>query len=447
MVFNILIALMLMELDVFQALGKVLGLYSNIAISWMTAVVADLVINKPLGWSPKGIEFKRAHLYDVNPVGVGAMGIASVLSIAAYPGALGEMAQAFSALIALATALVVSPLLAWATGGRYYLARQPAPESAPPPRPSGSYRRLTGCVICEREYESDDMAHCPAYRGSICSLCCSLDARCHDLCKPHARLAVQWRAAARQLVPQRAVAAARYRARPLPDADARWWRRCCAACSSRSTSTSGARSPPAGRSRHMRKRAAAGLRQAVRRAARDQCGGRLVAGAQAPQRAGRAGRIEPADPPAGERDRIAPPHRRSAAGCQAAGRARQRGQEPLHHDDQPRTANAAEQHHRLCAAARRGCRHSAASAPGGQRDPPRRRAPAVADRRHARPGAHRKRQAVARRAADAPARVDAADRAHVRAAGGRQGNPLRTSDSTAAAARSCAATRSGCARS
>jgi hypothetical protein len=47
-----LIALLLMELDVFQALGQVLGLYSNIAISWMAAVVADLVINKPLGLSP-----------------------------------------------------------------------------------------------------------------------------------------------------------------------------------------------------------------------------------------------------------------------------------------------------------------------------------------------------------------------------------------------------------
>ncbi|HEX6363523.1 MAG TPA: hybrid sensor histidine kinase/response regulator, partial [Albitalea sp.] len=77
-VFNTLIALLLMELNVFAALGKVLALYSNIAISWIMAVVADLVVNKPLGLSPKGIEFKRAHLYDVNPVGVGAMGMASV---------------------------------------------------------------------------------------------------------------------------------------------------------------------------------------------------------------------------------------------------------------------------------------------------------------------------------------------------------------------------------
>ena len=199
MVFNTLIALMLMELNVFQAIGKVLGLYSNIAISWMMAVVADLVINKPMGWSPRGIEFKRAHLYDVNPVGVGAMGAASLLSIVAYLGVLGPMAQAFSALIAMVTAFLVSPLIAWRTQGRYYLARAPQPIGAE----QGAYKRLTRCTICEREYERDDMAHCPAYGGAICSLCCSLDARCHDLCKPQARIAVQWRAAMTRLVPER----------------------------------------------------------------------------------------------------------------------------------------------------------------------------------------------------------------------------------------------------
>jgi purine-cytosine permease-like protein len=89
MVFNTLIALMLMELEVFKAIGGVLGLYSNIAISWIMAVVADLVVNKPLGLSPKGIEFRRAHLYDINPVGVGAMGAASLLSVLAHVGLFG----------------------------------------------------------------------------------------------------------------------------------------------------------------------------------------------------------------------------------------------------------------------------------------------------------------------------------------------------------------------
>jgi signal transduction histidine kinase/CheY-like chemotaxis protein len=220
-VFNTMIALMLMELDVFRALGEVLGLFSNIAISWIMAVVADLVVNKPLGLSPPGIEFKRAHLWDINPVGVGAMALASVLSITAHLGVFGPLAQAFSALIALGTAFVASPLLAWATGGKYYLARATDASGAVPFAPaagpravrwarvasdeSGSYQRLKvqHCVICEREYEGPDMAHCPAYQGAICSLCCTLDARCGDLCKPHASLSAQWSAVLRWLLPRR----------------------------------------------------------------------------------------------------------------------------------------------------------------------------------------------------------------------------------------------------
>jgi signal transduction histidine kinase/CheY-like chemotaxis protein len=200
LVFNTAIAFMLMEMNVFQALGDVLGLYSNIAIAWVMAVVADLVINKPLGLSPKGIEFKRAHLYDINPVGVGAMALASLLSITAHLGLYGEMAQAFSAVIAMTTAFVAAPLIAWATKGRYYIARRSAPLAA-----EGLYQRYATqrCVICERSYEGPDMAHCPAYQGPICSLCCTLDARCGDLCKPHARLSVQWSATLRWLLPRR----------------------------------------------------------------------------------------------------------------------------------------------------------------------------------------------------------------------------------------------------
>ncbi|PAS97707.1 MAG: hybrid sensor histidine kinase/response regulator [Candidatus Dactylopiibacterium carminicum] len=204
MLFNIAIALMLMELNVFQALEAVLGLYSNIAIAWLVAVVADLVINKPLGLSPPGIEFRRAYLYDVNPVGVGAMLIASTLSVLAYLGVFGALAQACTTFIAIGTALVAAPLIAWATRGRFYLARPAESCGSRCGITAGAPPRVQRCVVCEREYESEDMAHCPAYQGTICSLCCSLDARCHDLCKPDARLGMQWQALLRKWLPRAA---------------------------------------------------------------------------------------------------------------------------------------------------------------------------------------------------------------------------------------------------
>ncbi len=46
------------------------------------------------------------------------------------------------------------------------------------------------------------MASCPAYAGPICSLCCSLDARCHDLCKPHARVQAQFSETLGKMLPQ-----------------------------------------------------------------------------------------------------------------------------------------------------------------------------------------------------------------------------------------------------
>ncbi len=163
LVFNVLVALLLMEIGVYKALEQTLALYSNVAIAWVGALVADLVVNKPLGLRPQQIEFKRAHLYDINPV-------------------------------ALAVAFVTAPLIAWATDGKYYIAR----------KPKRSWQNLQSiqCCICEHSFEPEDMASCPAYAGPICSLCCSLDARCHDLCKPHARIQAQVSEALGKLVPE-----------------------------------------------------------------------------------------------------------------------------------------------------------------------------------------------------------------------------------------------------
>lgn len=178
LIFNVCIALLLMELGVFETLEAVLGLYSNVAIAWVGALVADLVVNKPLGWSPSYIEFKRAHLYNINPVGFGSTLIASVVAIAAFVGLFGPYPQAYSPFLALSIAFVLSPILAKATNGRYYIARENQYAR------SLDNRTLIECCLCEQSYEPADMAYCPVYQGSICSLCCSLDARCHDRCKP-----------------------------------------------------------------------------------------------------------------------------------------------------------------------------------------------------------------------------------------------------------------------
>jgi signal transduction histidine kinase/purine-cytosine permease-like protein len=180
LVFNVMIALLLQLMGIFATLEAVLSVYSSVAIAWIGALVADLVVLKPLGVSPSYIEFKRAHLYNFNPVGCGAMLIASVVSISAYAGAFGELARAYFVFIALATSFASAIAIAFATRGRYYIAR-----------PDVHFRHRAGdapvrCSICERDYEPRDMAYCPFYRGAICSLCCGLENHCHDFCKRRA---------------------------------------------------------------------------------------------------------------------------------------------------------------------------------------------------------------------------------------------------------------------
>src|SRR6201990_3055725 len=194
LVFNVLVALLLRESGVYKALESTLALYPNGAIAWVGALVSDLVFNKPLGLRPRHMEFKRAHLYDINPVGVGAMSIATIVSISAFYGMFGPTAKALSPFVALTVAFVAAPVIAFATGGKYYIAR----------KPKRSWQNLQAiqCCICEHTFEPEDMASCPAYAGPICSRWCSLDARCHDLCKPHARIQAQISDTLGKLLPQ-----------------------------------------------------------------------------------------------------------------------------------------------------------------------------------------------------------------------------------------------------
>ena len=172
-----------MEIGVYKALEQTLALYSIVAIAWVGALVSDLVVNKPLGLRPPRMEFKRAHLYDINPVGVGAMTIATIVSAAAFYGTFGPTTRALAPFVALGVAFVTAPIIAFITRGRYYIARNP--------QRSWQGIEQIQCCICEHSFEPEDMASCPAYSGPICSLCCSLDARCNDLCKPHARISTQ----------------------------------------------------------------------------------------------------------------------------------------------------------------------------------------------------------------------------------------------------------------
>ena len=175
--FNLLIALILMEADMFSFLNKILGFYANCGMAWVVVVASDIVFNKYLlKLSPKKPEFRRGMLYNFNPVGFGSMLIAAGVSIIAFFGGLGAAITPYSPLVAIGLALVLPPIIAVATKGKYYLRRTDDGIDLPMydeyGNPSDAHLK---CHVCHHDYERPDMMKSTLADSYICSLCLSTD--------------------------------------------------------------------------------------------------------------------------------------------------------------------------------------------------------------------------------------------------------------------------------
>lgn len=158
-IFNLVIALALMLMDVFSLISFVLSLYANVVMAWLVTISADIVINKYLlGISPRFPEFRRGMLHNWNPVGLVSVGLASVLSLICFAGGFGSTMQPFSVLIAIGVAVIVTPAAALVTRGRYYLRRTsdgiPTPILDHDGNPSGERLR---CHVTGYTFERPDM--------------------------------------------------------------------------------------------------------------------------------------------------------------------------------------------------------------------------------------------------------------------------------------------------
>jgi purine-cytosine permease-like protein len=185
---NLAIALVLMEADMFDFLNTILGFYANCGIAWVVVVASDIAVNKYLlKISPKEPEFRRGMLYAVNPVGFGSMLTAAGVSIVVFFGGLGEGLRPYSPLVAIVLALVLPPVLAVATKGRWYLRRRhdgiDLPMYDAHGNPSGE--ELT-CHVCDQAYERPDMVACDAHGGHVCSLDLSTDKTGEHVLPAHA---------------------------------------------------------------------------------------------------------------------------------------------------------------------------------------------------------------------------------------------------------------------
>jgi purine-cytosine permease-like protein len=171
-IFNLVIALILMESDMFSMLGFILGFYSNCAIAWITIVASDIVVNKYLlGLSPKTPEYRKSMLYPINPVGFISFILASGISILAFFNLFGAELAKYSPMIALGLALILPPILAIVTQGKYYLRRDNDGITTPRVIDGEFSPELIYCPSCNNHYERAYMSKLLTSGQISCSLC------------------------------------------------------------------------------------------------------------------------------------------------------------------------------------------------------------------------------------------------------------------------------------
>lgn len=183
LILNVGFALILMEANMFSFLSNILGFYSNCGIAWIVTIGADILINKRLlKLSPEKPEFRRTMLYAINPVGVVSFVLSSALSIAAYFGGLGSVLKSYSPIVAVIVALIMTPLMAVVTRGKYYLRRTDdgiaqarfEPDGTPA---VGDYT----CHVCRQVFERPDVLSCQTHEEPVCSLCLTTDRHKHHI--------------------------------------------------------------------------------------------------------------------------------------------------------------------------------------------------------------------------------------------------------------------------
>jgi hypothetical protein len=179
----------------FNHLNAVLTFEGVFVMGWVMAVIADIVINKPLGLSPRNFLYKRAQTARYNPVGLTALIVALAVCLPLAFGVAGPLGKTLAPFLSGAISFVLVPLVALVTRGRWYqpatVARNIDPALPPVGAGAAGDARLSRrsdvayetCVVCTQRFELAEFVGCPFHEGAICSVCCASEGACREMCK------------------------------------------------------------------------------------------------------------------------------------------------------------------------------------------------------------------------------------------------------------------------
>ncbi len=172
---------LLMMGNIFSHMLQILTFEGVFIIAWAMSVVSDTLFNKRLlKLSPLNYEYKRAFLPQFNIVGVGALVGSLVVAVPLAFGIGGPIGISLAPFVSATLGLILPPVIAVITRGKTYQVHSNA-------QIEHDSQTLLTCTHCRDQFETIDMVQCPFHQGSLCSVCCGSEAKCHDMCKNTAK--------------------------------------------------------------------------------------------------------------------------------------------------------------------------------------------------------------------------------------------------------------------
>lgn len=124
-VITCILCVLILTADLYSKATVMLGIWGIVLVSWVGTVLADIVINRHvLNLTPKEHYYSQEQLRKVNPVGLTSLFAALVVALPLSFGAAGPFGASVAPLLAFAITLVVIPLMAFLTNGRYAASEQ-----------------------------------------------------------------------------------------------------------------------------------------------------------------------------------------------------------------------------------------------------------------------------------------------------------------------------------
>jgi purine-cytosine permease-like protein len=173
----VVLGVVAMFLDALSNMTTLLAFEGVFVIAWVFTVVADIMVRTLFKVGEKKVQFKRPSMYYFNPCGTIALIIALGIGTPMTLGAFGGYWTSMAGIVSGALAFVLTAIFTLATKGKYQKHANKADVL------EGDPEEKLVCERCGGEYVREDMLYCPHLNQTICSVCCTEQNSCKEVCK------------------------------------------------------------------------------------------------------------------------------------------------------------------------------------------------------------------------------------------------------------------------